>query len=63
MSDGSSVLRFVEPRAFHVTRTVDVHEGAQRIERLNELEWVRGEILANVWQSSSIVRFEVARPP
>lgn len=58
MSDGSAVLRFREPASFHVTRTLPVHDGARPVEKLNELEWVRGELLANVWGSSFIVRID-----
>jgi glutamine cyclotransferase len=58
MSDGSSTLRFLDPGSFRVVRTVGVHDGARPVERLNELEWVRGEILANVWLTSTIARVE-----
>jgi glutaminyl-peptide cyclotransferase len=58
LSDGSATLRFVDPASFRVTRTLTVHDGGRPLERLNELEWVRGEILANVWGTSTIVRID-----
>ena len=56
MSDGTSTLRFLEPTRFRETRRVKVMDAGVAIERLNELEMVRGEIWANVWQSDYIVR-------
>jgi glutamine cyclotransferase len=58
MSDGTARLRFLDPKTFAVRRTVDVHDGASPVSQLNELEWVKGEILANVWQSTQIVRID-----
>ena len=60
MSDGTARLRFLDPTTFAVRRTVDVHDGVSPVSQLNELEWVRGEILANVWQSDQIVRIDPA---
>ena len=56
MSDGTSTLRFLEPTRFRETRRVKVVDAGVPIERLNELEMVRGEIWANVWQTDFIVR-------
>jgi glutaminyl-peptide cyclotransferase len=58
VSDGTASLRFVDPASFRVVRTLVVRDGGLPLERLNELEWVRGEILANVWGSSVIVRID-----
>jgi glutamine cyclotransferase len=58
MSDGSSTLRFVDPASFRVGREVRVHDGERAVDRLNELEWARGEILANVWGASTIARID-----
>ncbi len=55
-SDGSSTLRFRDPETFKETRHIVVHDGAERIEQLNELEYVKGEIYANVWHSERIAR-------
>ncbi len=56
MSDGTSTLRFLELTRFQERRRLKVTEGSTAIERLNELEWVRGEIWANVWETDYIVR-------
>ncbi len=55
MSDGSDELEFRDPETFSVTRTIEVSLGDRRIEDLNELECVGGQILANVWQTNTIV--------
>ena len=60
MSDGTNTLRFVDPATFRVVRTLDVHEAGADVTRLNELEVVRGEIWANVWQTNRIVRIAPA---
>lgn len=57
LSDGSATLRFLEPKSFKVTRQLKVRDQSGRaIENLNELEFVRGEIYANVWQTDEIIR-------
>jgi glutaminyl-peptide cyclotransferase len=56
MSDGSADLRFLDPRTFAETRRLSVHDAGKPVHRLNELEIVRGEIWANVWQSNRIAR-------
>jgi glutaminyl-peptide cyclotransferase len=57
MSDGTSYLRFLDPNSFHSIRRLRVTDQSGRpVENLNELEWVRGEIYANVWQTDDIVR-------
>lgn len=58
MSNGSSSLTFRDPRTFAVVREVDVTDEGERVTELNELEWVNGEIFANVWQTSRIVRID-----
>lgn len=57
LSDGSSVLRFIDPQSFREVRRISVHNaGGGPLLNLNELEYVRGEIYANVWQTDWIVR-------
>jgi glutamine cyclotransferase len=56
MSDGTSTLRFLEVTRFQERRRVKVTDSGVPIERLNELELVRGEIWANVWETDYIVR-------
>ena len=55
MSDGSARLAWRNPADFSVTRTLDVLADGQPVTQLNELEWVNGWILANVWQTPWIV--------
>ena len=55
-SNGSSELSFREPETFAVRRTITVHDGPTAIEQVNELEWVKGEIYANVWHTDRIAR-------
>ena len=54
-SDGSAVLSFRDPQDFTVQSTVVVREAGQPLARINELEWVRGLLYANVWQQERIV--------
>lgn len=57
ISDGSSHLRFLDPKTFKETRRISVtDETGQAIENLNELEYVHGEVYANIWHSDEIVR-------
>lgn len=58
LSDGSSALRFIDPRTYQVTKTIDVRDGDRYINDLNELEWVKGEVWANVWHSDLIARID-----
>jgi len=58
ISDGSSLLRFVDPQTWHVVRRVRVTSGSRAIRNLNELEYVNGEILANIWYSTRIARID-----
>lgn len=55
MSDGSSVLRFLDPSTFGEVGRLAVTEGGLAVTNLNELEVVKGKIFANVWQSDQIV--------
>ncbi len=56
MSDGTTVLRFLDPVTFKVVRTLAVSDGGRPVKELNELEYVHGEIYANVWQTDQIAR-------
>jgi glutaminyl-peptide cyclotransferase len=55
-SDGTSSLRFRDPRTFRETRHIVVKDGSKAVEQLNELEFIKGEIYANVWHSDMIAR-------
>jgi glutaminyl-peptide cyclotransferase len=58
MSDGTSRLRFLDPATFAVVGTLDVSDALGPVQRLNELEWVRGQIWANIWQTDRIARID-----
>lgn len=61
MSDGTHVIRFVDPKDFKTVRTIVVNdENGNPVLELNELEYVKGEIWANIWQSGWIVRIDPA---
>ena len=55
-SDGTATLRFRDPRTFKEIRALVVKDGDTPIDWLNELEYVKGEILANVWRTNRIAR-------
>ncbi|MGH9752589.1 MAG: glutaminyl-peptide cyclotransferase [Blastocatellia bacterium] len=58
MSDGSSRLRFLDPHTFDVQRMITVQDGRRDVAQLNELEYIKGEIYANVWQTNRIARID-----
>ena len=55
-SDGTATLRFRDPETFRETRRILIHDGAQPVTQLNELEYIHGEIYANIWHSDRIAR-------
>jgi len=55
-SDGTAEIRILDPDSLKETRRITVHDGERPITMLNELEWVRGEIWANIWQTNRIAR-------
>lgn len=54
LSDGSNRIRFLDPDSFRVTKTIAVADGKTPINELNELEYVNGEIYANIWHDDRI---------
>jgi glutaminyl-peptide cyclotransferase len=58
MSDGTSSIRFIDPETFKVVRSIEVTLSGKPVVRLNELEWIKGEIFANVWQTDTVVRID-----
>lgn len=57
-SDGTPILRFLDPDTLLETREITVTAEGQPVKNLNELEWVKGEILANVWLTNRIARID-----
>jgi glutamine cyclotransferase len=58
MSDGTDALRFLDPATFGERRRVRVTAAGKPVRELNELEFVKGEIYANVWTTDVIARIE-----
>lgn len=58
LSDGTAVLRFLDPNSFDVEKSVTVTLNGQPVRDLNELEWVEGEIFSNVWRTDWVVRID-----
>jgi glutamine cyclotransferase len=56
MSNGSDRLRYLDPKTFHVWRELQVRINGKPVNLLNELEFIEGEIFANVWGTEKIVR-------
>jgi len=58
MSDGTPEIRFLDPVTFKEQRRVRVTDAGRPIAGLNELEYVKGQVFANVWTTDRIVRIE-----
>ena len=60
LSDGTPVLRYLDPNSLRVVRRLNVTAEGQPVDQLNEIEYVKGEILANVWLTNRIARIDPA---
>ena len=58
MSDGTNTLRFLDPNTLTVVGTISVTADGRAVQKLNELEWVKGEIYANIWETNVIARID-----
>ncbi|MDX6270249.1 MAG: glutaminyl-peptide cyclotransferase, partial [Acidobacteriota bacterium] len=58
MSDGTDQIRFLDPSTLQTTRTINVKDRGEPIDQLNELEYIDGEIYANIYQTDRIARIE-----
>jgi glutamine cyclotransferase len=58
MSDGTPELRFLNPDTLKETHRLRVNIEGRPIPNVNELEWIKGEIFANVWQTNWILRID-----
>ncbi|MDQ4125117.1 MAG: glutaminyl-peptide cyclotransferase [Actinomycetota bacterium] len=58
MSNGSATIAFRDPKTFEVLSEIEVTDDGEPVTMLNELEWVEGEIFANVWQTDDVVRID-----
>ena len=58
LSDGSNRIRFLDPDSFRVTKTIAVLDGNLPVNELNELEYINGQIYANIWHDNRIVTID-----
>jgi glutamine cyclotransferase len=58
LSDGTNKLQFLDPTSFKVTKTVEVYSRNAAVTNLNELEYIDGQIWANIWHSSRIAKID-----
>ena len=56
MSDGSAEIRVIDSSNFKEKRRIKVHDGSKPVDQLNELEYIDGELFANIWQTDRIAR-------
>jgi glutamine cyclotransferase len=58
LSDGSPTIRVLDPQTLQQTGLINVTEEGRPVDQLNELEWIKGQIYANVWQTNRIARID-----
>jgi glutamine cyclotransferase len=58
MSDGTPEIRVLDPKSFAEQRRIKVTADGKPLAQINELEWVDGQIYANVWQTDRIARID-----
>jgi glutamine cyclotransferase len=56
LSDGTSEIRVLDGETFQEKRRIKVHEGSTAVDQLNELEFVEGQVFANLWHSNRVAR-------
>ncbi len=58
MSDGTDELRFLDPKTLKETGRVKVTDDGRPVDQINELEFIKGEVWANIWQTDQIIRID-----
>ncbi len=58
LSDGTPTLHFLDPETFQETRTIEVRDGDEPVRLVNELEYIDGEVYANIWKTDLIARID-----
>lgn len=58
MSDGSNILYMYDPELFTLVSQIEVYDNEKAVDQLNELEYINGEIWANIWQTDLIARID-----
>jgi glutamine cyclotransferase len=60
MSDGTNIIYYYEPETFTVVSRIEIYDNREKVDSLNELEYINGEIWANIWMSDRIARIDPA---
>ena len=55
LSDGSEKIYYLNPKNFQIEKTISVSVNGNKLIYINELEFIRGEIWANIWKSNDII--------
>ncbi len=58
MSNGTNTIAFLDPETFQIQRTIQVYDKDTALVNLNELEYVKGKIYANIWKTDKIVQID-----
>ncbi|HVF44614.1 MAG TPA: glutaminyl-peptide cyclotransferase [Pyrinomonadaceae bacterium] len=58
LSDGTDEIRFLDPSTYAVKRSISVTDAGRPVEEINELEYVKGEIYANIWHENRVARID-----
>jgi glutamine cyclotransferase len=58
MSDGSNILYLMDPDQFSIISKIEVYDNEKKVDQLNELEYINGEIWANIWMTDLIARID-----
>jgi glutaminyl-peptide cyclotransferase len=58
MSDGSNMLYVIDPESFTIVSSLEVYDNRKKVMELNELEYINGEIWANIWNTDLIARID-----
>ncbi len=58
MTSGSNKINYLDPRSLTIVKTLEVYDEGYQIENLNELEYIKGEIFANIWQTNRVARID-----
>jgi glutamine cyclotransferase len=58
MSDGSNILYIMDPDQYNIISEIEVYDNEKMVDKLNELEYINGEIWANIWQTDLIARID-----
>ena len=58
MSNGSNKINYLDPKSLAIIKTLEVYDEGFQVQNLNELEYIKGEIYANIWQTERVARID-----